>query len=109
MGTYPVEVYGKEGEFFSDYSGLSLTGRCGHIDGSRSEQRPKEYPGGLFPAWAGLYFDERSWDGSDFFMTSDPKGWKLVTEEVVRAFRKAKVKGASFEVLSKTEFSFNPG
>jgi hypothetical protein len=108
-GTYPVEVYGKQGEPYPDYLGLSFTGRCGPIDGSRSERTLVEMPGGLVPHWKGIYFDEQSWDGSDFFMCSDGKGWMFVTEDVVKAFKKTKVRGVTFDSLDSIELMFEPG
>lgn len=108
-GTYPVEVYGKLGELYPDYLGLSFGGRCGPLDGSRSEKIMVEMPGGLIPHWRGYYFDEASWDGSDFFMCSDQTGVKFVTEDVVKAFKKAKVRGIPFEALDSIQVSFNPG
>jgi hypothetical protein len=108
-GTYPVEVHGKEGEFFPDYVGFSITGRCGPIDGSRSKETPKEYPGGIFPVWVGVYFAEDSWDGSDFFMTTEESnGLMFATEDVARAFKQAKVKGARFQKLSTMELCWDP-
>ena len=108
-GTYPVEVYGKEGELFRDYFGFTITGRCGPIDGSRSQEASKQYPARISSVWVGLYFDENSWDGSDFFMTSDLTGWKFVTDRTVEAFATAKVKGVSFDSLDTIELPFDPG
>jgi len=61
---------------------------------------PTRYPGGIFPAWHGLYFDPESWDGSDFFMSADGYGAIFAVEEVTRVFRKAKIKNISFKRLT---------
>jgi hypothetical protein len=107
-GTYPVELYGREGEPLPDYLGFAFTGRCGPIDGGRSEKVMKPRPLVVGPVWIGVYFDEKTWDGSDFFTTSEQKGWTFVTEDVVKAFKKAGIKGVSFEKLSAMELLYDP-
>ncbi len=76
--TYAVEVRGEAGSTISGYHGLSITGRCGPIDDSRSQPRlsPPPCPGGRWSRkWCGLYFDESTWDGNDFFV---PDGTTMI-------------------------------
>lgn len=108
-GTYPVEVYGKQGEFCPDYVGFSVVGRCGPLDGGRSVEIMRQMPGGLFPGWRGIYFNEASWDGSDFFTTTDWLGFDFVTEDVVKVFKRARIKGVEFEPLDSVELGSRPG
>jgi len=67
--TFAVKVLTKKGEDIPGYHGLSITGRCGKIDYSKSEIFEKrlvpEAP--LAKFHKGLYVGLDEWDGSDFF------------------------------------------
>jgi hypothetical protein len=94
--TYSVEVQSKDGKKIPGYYGLSILGRCGSVDLSKSQIVLEEFPGGWFPQFLGHYFDQATWDGSDFFMESpDSKGKitsrRFITERVQRVLRKEKV------------------
>ncbi|MBI2947265.1 MAG: hypothetical protein HYY23_06435 [Verrucomicrobia bacterium] len=71
--SYPVEVYGANGKLIGGYHGLSITGRCGKIDDSKSPIiEDGFYPTGIpRKKKVGLFFPPESWDGSDLFMVSD--------------------------------------
>lgn len=87
--TYEVALHGKGGEAiggYHGYHGLSVHGRCGEIDNSRSVEVPKVYPAGVFPVWRGLYFDPETWDGSELFMSAGSEGWVFVVDEVKQAY-----------------------
>lgn len=103
--TYPVEVRNKDGEVVDGYAGFSVTGRCGCIDNSRSEKVDREFPGGIFPVYRGLYFDESRWDGADIFCSEDKTGYVFVTTEVKLAFQKAKISNVRFELVAEIERS----
>jgi hypothetical protein len=64
--TYDVRILGENGGEISGYQGLLITGCCGAPDHSRSEVVKPRSAG--FIKMRGLYFDEKTWDGSDFFM-----------------------------------------
>jgi hypothetical protein len=100
---YPAAIRDKQGQPVPGYSGLAFTGRCGDIDKARSVQVPRIRPAGIFPAWKGLFFDPTSWDGSDLFMPGGPVGWKLVVEEVKRAFEQARIRNVEFTPLDQLE------
>jgi hypothetical protein len=51
----------------------------------------------------GFYFDEDSWDGSDFFMEERPTDWIFVTRRVVDLFRLNKIRNVQFERLTEME------
>lgn len=101
-GVVPVDLRGKNGEPLPTYYYLCVRGRCGPSDVGRSTKVDKIYPGGVFPIWKGLYFDETTWDGSDFFVAAGT-GFKFIVEGVKRAFQKAKVKNALLTPLDEVE------
>lgn len=101
--TYAIDLLGKDGRRIPGYHGLAVHGRCGPIDDSRSIEFKAIYPGGIFPAWRGLYFDPATWDGSDLFMPSDNWGVIIVVEAVKRAFEKAKVTNVTFTPLDAAD------
>ena len=108
--TYPAVVKDKHGVTYSDYHGLVVTGRCGERDLSASRIELKEFPGGWFPYFTGVYFDESTWDGSDLFMEHRPDSGggsaaKFMTEPVVEALQKVRIKNMDFTRL--TEISIN--
>jgi len=43
----------------------------------------------------GLYFDTKTWDGSDLFMLDDDSAFVLITKRVLDAFVEEKVNGYS--------------
>jgi hypothetical protein len=101
--TYPVTVHGKTGNLIEKYSGFAFKGRCGPIDDSRSEVVLKDYPGGKFPIRKGLYFDPESWDGSDFFMSSDGSLFQFVSQAVLNVFKQEKVTEIGLVKLTEAE------
>lgn len=100
--TYPVALTGKWDEPLATYYGLVVHGRCGPIDESRSVRVVREYPAGRFTRLRGLFFDESSWDGSDFFMPRDRTGWIFVTRRI-RDVIAARVRHAGLEHLYEVE------
>jgi hypothetical protein len=99
--TYPVALVTKSGEASADYVGLTIHGRCGRVDLSRSTIELVEYPGGWFPHFKGRFFVPESWDGTDLFMEApDQLGMistiRMMTGPVRRALEKAKVRNLEF-------------
>jgi ribosomal protein L24E len=85
--TYPIDLPDvPSGE---SYRGLSITGRAGEIDDSRSQITMKQYPARLAPVHKGLYFDPSTWDGSDLFVTEDANTWLFASSKVKSAFDEA--------------------
>lgn len=104
--TYPVTVTDKTGQAHLDYEGLTIVGRCGPADLSRSVVVLSEYPAGWFPHFLGHYFAKDSWDGSDIFMERpNSRGkviaLKFVTEKVHQIFKRAKIKNIRMECLTE--------
>ncbi|QDU56188.1 hypothetical protein Pan181_23930 [Aeoliella mucimassa] len=69
--TYPLALRNKAGEICPGYKGLSITGRCGPIDENKGALAPGESPDDCFAERVGIFFDESSWDGADFFYPTD--------------------------------------
>lgn len=90
--TFPVELYDKFGKLIEGYHGLCVTGRAGPVDISRAPIAvlPSVVPEGEPEiVKQGLYFDENTWDGSDFFCLKDRNDF-LITRRVVKALQKAR-------------------
>lgn len=87
--TYPVSLQGVEQTYF----GLSVTGQCGPLDPTRGEWVRKDDEPGRF--LRGTFFDDDSWDGSDFF---SPVGTLVlfVTVRVKRCFDRHKIANVRF-------------
>lgn len=102
--TFPVKIYDKQENEIQDYYGLSVIGRCGPIDYSKSEIIEKSMieGGPVSKHYKGLYVGLDDWDESDFFM---PKGLftKIVTKRAMEAINKAKLTNIRFENLSEIE------
>jgi hypothetical protein len=106
--TYAVQVYERDGRAVPDYHGFAITGRCGSmfLDKEHSEVVYKDYPGGRFPNYKGLYVTTDSWDGSDLFVAADGKtGHVVVTQRVVELFRRKKITNVVFEPVSEVQVS----
>jgi len=90
--TYPVMLWDKRGNEIPGYHGLTVTGRSGPIDDSRSVRMlrdpatdPTVDAGAPYWAWVGLFFKEESWDGSDIFIAKNPteiSGYMIVNTRV---------------------------
>ncbi len=68
--TFEIKLYDKKDMEITGYHGLSITGRCGIIDYSKSAIFSKRYvpEGPLCWFYKGLHVGIDQWDGSDFFM-----------------------------------------
>jgi hypothetical protein len=102
--TYPVEVFGRNGEELPGYHGFSITGPECRRDRSRSEiiTKPPPVPTGKsFQVYKGLYFDEADWDGSDFFLVR--MNIKVITGRVKDLFVQSKISNVNLIPLSEVE------
>lgn len=88
--TFPVQIKAKKGGFVTGYQGLSVTGRCGPVDHSKSEPFEKLYPGGVYTDYLGLHVGLDEWDGSDFFL---PRGFAgpILSSRAVDVIRSEKL------------------
>ena len=105
--TYPVDVYGPKKELVGRYHMLVIEGRSGPIDWRRSEVIQVQMPGGIFPHLKGMYFEETTWDGADFFW---PENFGVVvTEDVVNTFKKLKALHIAFQPVTEFTRGWWPG
>ena len=107
--SYPVTVWNRDGTIIDGCAGLSITGRCGPIEGHRSIPEPKQFPGGVFTVYRGLYFDSASWDGSDLFLSSDGRLFVFAVQKVRDLFQKVGIKGVAFDPLDSVILPTRPG
>ena len=66
----PVQLLDRHGHEVPGYGHIGTTGRCGPLDPTRSQKitgRRHENGNPMPDVWKGFYFDEKSWDGADFF------------------------------------------
>lgn len=97
----PVEIITKKNDRVSGFSILCVKGRSGPIDRSRSipTMNPPRVPGGKeFLGFKGMYFDEGSWDGSDFFV---PEGTIMtaISQKIADVISQAKLKNVAVAPL----------
>jgi len=106
-GTYPVEVYGRQGEHLPGYVGLMVSGRAGRQDKSRGDLLRKPAltrSGQPYDVRRGLYFAEDRWDGSDVCVVQGT-GVIVVTERARELFRRGRITNVRFTRLSEFERS----
>lgn len=109
--TFPVEIYGKDRKRVDQYKGFAVTGRCGPIIDSLSKPRiamPLTPGGCKMQLWYGMYFDEATWDGSDFVI---PEGTHIivVTDPVKEVLEALKATNIAIEPMSERENTRVPG
>jgi len=95
--TYPVDLETNEG-IHPEYSGLTITGRSGPIDNSRGQWICRDDEPGRF--LRGLYFDEQSWDGTDFFVPQRTI-YPLITQPVRDCLHRLEVKNVRCDQLAE--------
>lgn len=98
----PANLLTKSGDRMpGNYSAVSVTGRANAVDYLKTDIVFRQFPGGQFPHFKGLYFDPESWDGTDIFMERPDEEGKstaiiFVTKKFVDTFKKNKVKNIGF-------------
>lgn len=101
--TYPIALHNKAGNICDGYAGLSITGRCGPQDDQRGVLIPGQEVDTKFPLYRGIYFDEATWDGSDFFYLGKSVGGFYVTDAVRLAFERHEIKVFDFVPMCDAE------
>ena len=104
---FPVEVSGGKGDA-PMYYGLTFLGKGGHILPEESRVKYGSTPRpdgsrGIVGMWR-LMFDVNQWDGSDLFYVEEFPGLHLVTERVVKALKKAKIKNCEYTPTDRLGF-----
>ncbi|TWU09054.1 hypothetical protein CA54_42940 [Symmachiella macrocystis] len=106
--TYPIELHNKAGEVYPGYAGLSITGRCGPIDVQGGEIEPGQKEGRKFIRRIGLFFDESTWDGSDFFCPEGNNTYTFATARVKNLLDENNIRGLVFTPLAETTWISRP-
>lgn len=101
---FAVQVTDRKGGEIQGYYGLSITGRCGKIDYSKSEIIKKRLvpyaPLGTY--YKGLHVGLDKWDGSDFFLPEKYFG-TIITGRVAEILKKNKITNIRLENLTEIE------
>ncbi len=103
--TYAVDVRDKKGQAVPGYYGFAVTGRAGSRDLRRGEiiDKPPIVPGGKpYQVLRGLYFEGDYWDGQDFCLMGSTLTI-IVTERVVRLFKRHRIRNVEFIRLPEVE------
>jgi hypothetical protein len=90
--TFSVTLLNKNGIEILGYHGLSIVGRCGPIDYTKSKIIYKNIleNGPLWKYYKGLHVGLDQWDGSDFFLPQDYFG-TIVTGKTVELLQTNKI------------------
>jgi hypothetical protein len=104
--SYEIRLVDRTGVEIGGYSGLSILGRCGPIDISKSlvTQKHLTREGPLSTYYRGLFIGVDRWDGSDFFLPL-PYYAPMVTAKAANVLRKANLSNISLENLSTVEIN----
>lgn len=110
--TFPVIVTDKFSRSVHNYAGLSILGRCGPIDYTKSEIIEKrlvpEGPPGKY--YKGLHVGLDKWDGSDFFLaegTTHP----IITQRAANIFKRNRLQNVrlrNLAVIETPDFALRP-
>ena len=101
----PAEVLQEDGTIRTDYFIMTVVGRCGKIDRSRSNRvtLPPHFEGARErKGLRGLYFINDEWDGSDIFCPLG-SGYVFITEEVKNFLKAEKVQNIRMTRLTDFE------
>jgi hypothetical protein len=104
----PIKVIGVPAENpLHDYKMLTVTGRCGPRIEEKSPRvrvfptEPGQYPHNTN---IGFFFDESTWDGSDFFCAGDQAGF-FITAKARTIMQMQKLKNVAFKSTQTGHFS----
>jgi hypothetical protein len=104
LRTFPVCIIDKQERDINDYIGISIIGKCGKIDYSKSEVYEKQYvpEGPMIKYYKGMRIGLDTWDGSDFFI---PVGTLsiIVTERVKSLIKINKISNISLKNILDIE------
>ena len=103
---YPIVLHDQSGNVCPGYAGLSITGRCGPIDQQGGKVLAGQKPGKKFVRRIGIYFDESTWDGSDFFCPVGDNSYIFATKRVKDLFQANGIEG--FEFIPLAEATWYP-
>ena len=99
-----AEISDRGGQAIAGYRLLVVVGRCGAVDNSRSVLVDRIVPGNPkgSKVWKGLYFEEKTWDGSDLF-NPGRSSLLFATEKVKRILEREKATNIHLESMLDVE------
>lgn len=102
---FPIELRAKKGEDIKGYNGLSIHGRCGPIDISKSEIVYKRLvaEGPLCTFYRGKHIGLDEWDGTDFFLPENNFGI-VITRRAADIIKANKLTNIRLNNLAEIEF-----
>jgi hypothetical protein len=102
--TYEIKVFNKEEQEIHGYHGLSIIGRCGMINYSKSEILQKNLitDAPLTKFYKGLYVGLEEWDGSDFFLPDKYFG-TIITNSVAEILKSNMFTNIKIQNLAEIE------
>lgn len=105
--TFDVKVIDKYEHEIPGYYGLSISGRSGKIDYSKSEIINKQLVpnGSIVRYYKGMHLGMDKWDGSDFFLPENYFGI-IVTQKVVQVFKEEQITNVRLRNIMEMEVDF---
>ena len=100
---YPCTLIHRDGKKINEYSILSILGRCGSIDLTKSEKflkQPFNPSGRPFEAKRGLYFDLNTWDKNDIF-SPENSTFIFITENVMNLLKSNMFTNIEFQKITE--------
>ncbi len=107
--TYDVEIRDRDDRIKCGYFGFAITGEASSQDLRRADviEKPSITPEGIsYKVLKGIYFEKNVWDGKDFCLMENNISC-IVTEKVVQAFRRARIRNVRFIQLAQVEIDAN--
>jgi len=103
-GQFPISLLDSANQQIFGYAGLSILGRCGPIDLSRSEIISKAvFPGAPITRYfRGKHINPDEWDGNDFFL---PEGYygAFISEKAAKVLKSRKLSNIELKNLAEIE------
>lgn len=101
---FPITLFDKKGNEIQGYNGLSVKGRCGPIDFSKSEVVYKRVvpEGPITKYYKGKFIGLDEWDGSDFFLPKNNYG-TIVTRRAAEVIKSNKLTNVCLKNLTEIE------
>lgn len=102
--TFEVRLLDKKGQELQGYHGLSITGRCGKIDFSKSEIIEKRLASNapLVKYYKGLHIGLDKWGNNDFFLPEKYFGI-IITGRAAEVLKTSKLTNIRLENLGEIE------
>lgn len=102
--TFPVQILDKQNNKILGYNGLSIIGRCGQIDFSKSEIIEKRHvPNGpLVKFYKGFHIDLENWNNTDLFLSEKNFG-TIITQRTAELLKSNKLSNIRCKNIAEIE------